>query len=227
MKKYTIALIMGLAGIILIMGGCGGFKNTYPKRQFFHIRLPEPPPKECPTGPRVFLLAALPEFDTEFFIYQLKPGQFTPDFYTLFNGSPARILTEEIRKSVRFHFCDAAFDGIRETLAVRGRLLALYGDFTQKNKNQESQAVMALELSLETQTLPPKILVPPKTYWAKIPIPSSHPQDLIQGWTQGLGNIVTAFYGDTDLEIPNFRMREAKVDRLIPAARAAQVMFQL
>ena len=222
MKLHGRMVSIPMAGLIfiLILGGCGELKNEYPQRGFFHIHLPSTMEGECPVGPRVFHLAALPEFDTEFFIYQLSPGQFTPDFYTLFSASPAGILTEEIRKSVRNHFCDKDFDDIRDFLAIRGRLLALYADFTQG-----SQAVMALELSLETQNA--SIILPPRRYDARFPIPSPHPEDIIQGWSQCLGHILKGFYGDTDLEIPNFRMREAKVERLIPAARAAQVMFQL
>ncbi|MCA1786418.1 MAG: ABC transporter [Desulfotignum sp.] len=188
--------------VILFLTGCTGIHKDFPEKNLFRIDPPRPvtisPGLEMGKGLLVRQFDISPEFETNFFMYQVSQDRFTGDYYNKFMVSPARMITDAVKEAL---YNSAFFRPVPASepsdifFRLSGKIIQLYGDHTNP---AHPRAVMTLRLILEEQTDKGFIPVINQVYAAFEPTSQNRPAALVQAWNRCLENILTDFFRNVD-----------------------------
>jgi cholesterol transport system auxiliary component len=189
--------------VILCLAGCSGIHKDFPEKNLFRIHPPLPVKisagLETGKGLLVRQFDISPEFETNFFIYQVSQGRFTGDYYNKFMVSPARMISDAVKEALynsAFFRSVPASDPSIIFFRLSGKIMQLYGDIRNP---EHPRAVMSLRLILEQQTDKGFIPVINQVYTASEPTIRDRPAALVQAWNRCLENILADFFKDVDI----------------------------
>ena len=199
-KTHVYGLIVvgfAISGILL---GCVNLRRDYPIRTFYVLEAkPEKthPPTEDGPIVQVQLFRASPGFSSSEFVYRTGESIFESDSYHAFFTLPSdqiRALTSQwIQDTGRARAVLDRSSRLRPTNIIEGNLVALYGDFRDE---ENPRAVIEIEfLLMDIKPITPRIVFS-KSYQESIAIPESTAEALVEGWNEGLRNILDAFTND-------------------------------
>lgn len=196
-----IAFGFAISGILF---GCVNLRRDYPIRKFYVLEVkPDNTQPLMEDGPivQVQLFRASPGFSSSEFVYRTGESVFESDSYHAFFTLPSdqiRALTSQwIQESGRARAVLDRSSRLRPTNIIEGNLVELYGDFRDE---ANPRAVIEIDfLAMDIRPLEPRIIFN-KTYRESIAIPESTANALVNGWNEGLGNILTAFTEDISEE---------------------------
>lgn len=199
-KSYVYTLIVVGFAISGILFGCVNLRRDYPIRTFYVLEAkPDKIIPQAQDGPiiQVQLFRASPGFSSSEFVYRTGESIFESDSYNAFFTLPSdqiRALTSQwIRDSGRASAVLDRSSRLRPTDVVEGNLVALYGDFRDRDK---PRAVIELEfLIMDIRPIQPRISFS-RSYRESIPITESTADALVEGWNEGLKKILTEFVND-------------------------------
>jgi len=196
-KTYLYGLIVIGLAISVILFGCVNLRRDYPIRTFYVLEAKpdkiHPPAEDGPVV-QVQLFRASPGFSSSEFVYRTGESIFESDSYNAFFTLPSdqiRAITSQwIQDSGRARAVLDRSSRLRPTNIIEGNLVALYGDFRD---GENPRAVMEIEyLVMDIKPIEPRIVFS-KSYRESIAIPESTADALVNGWNEGLKNILSAF----------------------------------
>ena len=143
-------------------------------------------------------LQVTPPFEGQPLVYRTGEFSYVPDPYAMFLNAPASLLVPAISDMLVSDGCFRAV--VKMGSAVKPETLAeinitqLYGDIREPKK---PSAVLAMQVVLMNATngMPGKIILQ-KNYSSQIPIKSTSPTALMEGWNQALAKILTEVESD-------------------------------
>jgi ABC-type uncharacterized transport system auxiliary subunit len=182
MRMVLLALAFALAGCL---------SRAPMKIETFAFSAPVMTVTNGETGGRVLSIRTLqiaPPFESRSLVFRTGEYSYERDPYAQFLGSPADGLTAPITEILRNDGCFTAVvktgSAVRPDTLVEINVNELYGDI---RKPQSPSAVLATQLIFmdATNGLPGKVIFQ-KNYSRRIPLKSSTPAALMEGWNQAL-----------------------------------------
>jgi hypothetical protein len=194
------ALIAAGLAILGLFSGCVNLRRDYPIRKFYVLETkPEKTQPPAEDGPviQIQLFKSSPGFSSSEFVYRTGESVFESDSYNAFFTLPAdqiRSLTMQwFQESGRTRAVLDRSSRLRPTNIIEGNLVALYGDFRDK---ENPRAVIEIDfLVMDIRPIEPRIIFS-NSYRESIAIPKSTADALVNGWNEGLRMILTAFEDD-------------------------------
>jgi ABC-type uncharacterized transport system auxiliary subunit len=143
-------------------------------------------------------LQVAPPFEGLSLVYRTGEFSYDQDPYAMFLGSPATLLVPAVSDILVNNGCFRAV--VKPGSAVKPDMLAeinvsqLYGDIRQPEK---PSAVLAMQIVLmdATNGMPGRIILQ-KNYSSQVPIKSTSPTALMEGWNQALQKILADVESD-------------------------------
>lgn len=193
--------------ILTIPIGCLKLTKIYPEKRTYLIELkaPEPiasnPKKSKLKIKRVFISS---KFESKSFIYRKSNNIYETDFYNEFLISPQNNISEEIQKYLdrKKIFKAVLLPNTRmdTNFDLEIIIYSLYGDF--RNSSQP-YAFLEMQFKLYEESLLESKLILQMDYNKKIQIQNDSPESLVEGWSQGLKEILENYSKELiRLEIP-------------------------
>lgn len=182
-----------LFSFLLCLGGCVRLDRPAPERNTFVLDVARPAVEQGGEGRlQVRRLEVFSRFSGTGFVYRLGELNYAADFYNRFLSLPGTLLAEEARQwlAAAGLFESVVSQGPADYL-LEGEVSALYGDFREK-----PQAVLEIRFTLlEAGGARPRILIQ-QTYRQAVPMAVNSPEFLVNGWNEGLADILTSLEGD-------------------------------
>ena len=190
------------AGIAIsgLLSGCVNLRRDYPIRTFYVLEAKpdkiQPPAEDGPVV-QIQLFRASPGFSSSEFVYRTGESTFESDSYHAFLTLPAaqiRALTSQwIQDTGRARATLDRSSRLRPTHIIEGNLVALYGDFREK---ESPRAFIEIDLLImDIRPIEP-LIVFSNSYRESIAIPESTAEALVEGWNEGLKKILSRFDQD-------------------------------
>ena len=197
LRRLTAPAALATVFVALVAVGCLTRPALVPRSYSID---PPAPRSAASSGGVVLALARVdvsPPYSGQALLYRIGEHGFERDPYARFAAPPGWLLTVAIRG----YLANADFvrdvvapaDGARSAATVHAAVLQMTGDL----RGSASSAVLALRFRVLSGAGPrerSEILL--KTYSKTIPIPHSAARDVVEGWNQGLAEIMTEFQAD-------------------------------
>lgn len=186
MKKifYTFTL----TGFVLLLSAC--FPSAAKPQKTYTLNTPNASVTQKPLTKSITIEPTnhLPQFANNEFIYRVSKNQYISDYYHIFIQPPAYLINQSlvhyIQSTGLFQHVGSAWLGIdKPQYQLDSVLMSMYADYRQKNK---PTAHITLRIRLRKNT---QILLD-KNYSADTPLTQKSTLALINGWNQGIAQIL-------------------------------------
>ena len=199
-SKNILVIICAVIVMAAVPGGCASPKVGYSAKQQYVLGARRDAEKISPVGTSVVKVRPFRvsnRFDCKTFLYRTDEMSYESDFYHEFLGLPGPIITEEVKEWLA---ASGLFSNVIDTgsraegrFVLEGNVLALYGDYTDKDN---PQAVIEIHFLLINTTISAGSIVFDETYESVVPLESSRSEALVQGWNTCLKQILEALEKD-------------------------------
>lgn len=202
--RYTSHIyIYPLIFFVIITAGCTGLSKKYPEREFYMFEVPPVDVKYPPVKDAVVEITRFnvsPGSDGKEFIYRTGELKYDSDFYNQFFRPPGAMLTEvTVRWLNDAGLFQDVFGSVTQADAnyfIEGNVIRMYGDFRSSPRAVMEIQFLLLKYTDDSSYDDNTKIVLARNYSSEIPIASTSPKDLMQGWNKALGEILNAFLGD-------------------------------
>jgi len=138
-----------------------------------------------------------PQYDSKAFVYRQSASSYETDPHNEFFVLPATLLTEEVREwldmSGLFQNVVGPSSPVEAHYTLESELTALYGDYSKKKL---PKAVLRVKFFLIRQVSDRSEVSFQKQYQEMVPLIGNTPEDLVNGWNEGLHRILEALEKD-------------------------------
>ncbi len=203
MKSNNFAGISWLALLVIVISGCSGLSKSYPERSYFMFEVPPVAQKAAPVKGAIAEVSRFnvsPGSEGKEFIYRTGDVSYESDFYNQFFRPPGAMLTEI---TIRWLESTGLFQDVLSTVTQAGanyfieaNVVQLYGDYRTSPKAVMQIQFLLLKYTTDSSYDDNTKIVLGKNYSSEIPIASTAPGDLMQGWNAALGEILNSFLED-------------------------------
>ncbi len=188
---------------IVFTAGCTGLSKSYPERNYYMFEVP-PVTVKYPTVKGAFVeisrFNVSPGSEGKEFIYRTGELSYESDFYNQFFRPPGAMLTEVAGRWLNdAHLFEDVFGSVTQADAdyfMEANVVRLYGDFRSSPKAVMEIQFVLLKYAPDSSYDDNTKVVLGKNYSSEIPIQSTAPGALMQGWNTALGEILNAFLAD-------------------------------
>jgi cholesterol transport system auxiliary component len=204
LPSSTRLISAALLACALLASGCS-LKKSYPAKQSFLIEARRAGEARAATAAaasstavlRVRDLQIAAPFEGRGFVQRDSALGYRADFYHEFLVAPSALLTEQTRQwlaaSGLFRHVLGPAGKADPTHSLEGNVTALYGDFREP---ASPKAVLAVEFFLIAESSSPAEIVIRQNYRQEIALDNRLPDTLANGWSQALGQVLTALEHD-------------------------------
>lgn len=206
MQNKNFILFIVLLACLNTFYGCSGIQKDFIDKNYFDLKVPYINPSSCDRNQGSSLLVKKflinPSFDSHSLVYQITKNEYKTDYYNEFISYPAKLITEKIAEYLyASEYFKPALIQMKKDIDFRlsGKITKLYGDFKDINK---PEAVMELRIILEKKTGSTFNAISGKTYLTRVPISSTAPAHLVEGWNKGLEKNMIQFTRDLKFIYP-------------------------
>lgn len=202
-RNWQPAFMIGLLLLCLpALSGC--LKRNVPLRRTFMLTTEHParPAGDMvPSGAGLILMVesldVAPPYEGRDFVYKRADGTWHSDFHNGFFNLPVYVFTEELmewmQNSPRVGRVVMLSGQDVATHVLAGRIMELYGDYS----GETPRAVLRMEMAvLNNLDVGDADINLHKSYLEEIPLPDETVEALVQGWSDGLANILTRLEGE-------------------------------
>ncbi len=207
-KQSILFLFSSWVLLFLTLTGCATLEKNYPERNYYILNVSNKDQNSPPvlgTVLEVRRFEISPSFASREFVYRNGDLSYESDFYNQFFRTPASLITEEVHKwlseSGQFKYVVDSSNNVEPNYVLEGNVSELYGDFRATN---EPKAVLGIQFFLTEETSTNPKIVFENNYRREVVLSSNSAQDLVKGWNEALGQILTALAGD--LKNVDFKM---------------------
>jgi cholesterol transport system auxiliary component len=187
---------------IVFITGCASFNKPYPEITNYSLEVTrdlDATKEEEAMSLKVKLFSVSPRFDTKILVYKTDNFVYETDYYNRFMSFPSYMFTEQIAgwlaASPKIKYVADTRLGSPADYVLNGKILEMYGDF--RNKEQAKAALKIEMVFLDERGDNPEVVVQ-KIYSQEIALDEPTVSALIDGFNQGLENILLDF--ESDLE---------------------------
>ena len=198
---YRILKVIPFTLILASLTGCITFpRKAFPEKSYYILDVDrEPNPvtskKNAILSIRNLTIAA--PFDQKEFIYRKGNSEYGSDFYNEFLSAPNTMITEIIRlwffEAGSFQNIILQNSHVTPTHILEGKVTGLYADL---HKRGELKSIIGIEFTLIDDVKSDPNIIFQKMYKASVDLSKDSPNDLVTGWNQGLGQILSEFESD-------------------------------
>ena len=203
MNNNRVIRLSALILSLVFIYGCSGLSKSYPERNFYMFDLPPVNvqyPRVSGAVAEISRFNISPGSDGKEFIYRRTEFDYESDFYNQFFRPPGSMLTEVtgrwLLQSGPFEDVFGAVTQADSNYFIEGNVVRLYGDFRSAPAAVMEIQLVLLEYTTDSNYEDNTKVVFAKNYSYEVPIASTAPKDLMQGWNTALGEILNAFLAD-------------------------------
>jgi len=198
-RWMTGLLVVALLALVSTLSGC--LSRSPINKQTFAFNVPVPAASVGAAGNQVVGVRRLeiaPPFDGRALVYRTGENAYERDSYAEFLGSPAGELAASVGGLLLQDGCFSAVSSVGSALKpdvlVEVYISELYGDIRQPGK---PAAVLAMQVVFtEAKNEMPGKVILQRSYSRRIPIKSTTPAALMEGWNQGMIEIFAQVASD-------------------------------
>jgi ABC-type uncharacterized transport system auxiliary subunit len=187
------------AGSVALAGCMGALSKSPPEKQryFLTVERPEGTGQKGRGLLRVHRVRVSPVFERKGFVYRTGESTFEHDFYNEFFSAPTvmlrRVTTEWLGASNVFAGVISAREPGDPDWVLEARASRLYADIRESDS---PVAVLHMEFAVINARSPKLAVVFEKQYRTNIPTARASPEAFVEGWTEGLTQILTGLEAD-------------------------------
>ncbi len=190
---------------ILVFSGCVsvGLQKAAPDIKTYSLELNAPhqaAASNAPVSVRVNAFSAVPFFNDRYLAYRSGETTYEQDFYNQLITAPAKLIQDEVAVWLKGSPLVAVVVTpsmvTAADYAVDGRVIELSGDYRSESS---PKAVVKIQMTVSGGHAGANTVLSQKIYVAEIPMKQISPVVLTEGWSQGLGQIMTGFEADLGL----------------------------
>lgn len=194
-KKSLSFFLVAVLTLFLLLAGCMGRKYVEKRTFLLDVsRNGAVSPSESNGVLRVRTLRVSPQYENKGFVYRTGDMSYRSDFYNEFFTSPDSMITEKVREwlagSGLFQNVVDFSGQVEPTHILEGEVIDLYGDYA---RGTQPRAVLAIGLLLLHDVSGRSEIVLQKRYRKEVPLKGDSPEDLVEGWTKALRQVLTDF----------------------------------
>ena len=199
--RSPLGVVTILLVTVLVAGGC--FSKKAIDKQRYLLDAPSMSMSGRQTTPAVAASVKLervhisPLYDSKGFVYRTGPRRYETEFYHEFYVSPAAVFEEALFEWLRaagiFKVVRPAQDPESATWRLAVRIDELYADVTDRGA---PKAVLAMSVELRKRGPEGPGTAMSRQYVAVVPIAGPGADDLLDGWSAGLGQVLTDLDAD-------------------------------
>jgi uncharacterized lipoprotein YmbA len=200
MMKVTDKFWLGVWALLVLASGCVSVVKSYPDKRYFVFESKHAGNAADAKANGVLLVSSLrvsPRYESRSFVYRRSESSYESDFYNQFLVSPGAQLTEEVRRALGqaqvAQYVVGASSQSEPTHVLEGTVDALYGDFRDLSS---PKAVLEMEFFLSKESSIRAEIITRKRYSKSVAVNGRTPEALVQGWNEGLSEILAALVAD-------------------------------
>jgi cholesterol transport system auxiliary component len=198
-RSLSVFLVASLV-LFLLLTGCMGRK--YVQKGTFALDVSRSG-AASPSGSDVILrvrtLRVSPRYEGKSFVYRTSDLGYESDYYNQFFSPPDTMITEEVRDWLQgsglFKEVVDYTGQVEHTHVLEGEVIDLYGDYSERGGSR-SKAVLGIAFRFIHEVGAESKLIFQERYRKAVPVASTAPDVLVQGWNDALGKILTDLEAD-------------------------------
>ena len=198
-RSLPVFVVVSLA-LFFFLAGC--MSRKYVEKGTFVLdvsRNGAASPSDSTAILRVRTLRVSPRYEGKSFVYRTSDLGYESDYYNEFFSPPDTMMTEEVRDWLQgsglFGEVVDYTGQLEHTHVLEGEVIDLYGDYSERG-GARSKAVLGVEFRFIQEIDAESKLIFQRRYRKAIPVASTAPDVLVQGWNDALRKILTELEAD-------------------------------